>query len=222
MDRKTGNGILNRAVQGTITPEQSKMIRAVVWDLIPIDSFRSGQWKYPYSDRLALVVNAVQSIPETKSYLVSVVETRSVVTIADAQAAFHEYFSAGDEGIILKDPTGIWENKRAKHQIKFKGELECDLLCVGYQLGSGKYSGMLGALVLQSSDAKVNVSVGTGFSDSMRSSLTEKDVLGKIVSVKYNARIQSKARGETDSLFLPVFLEIREDKTEADSSDSVA
>ena len=64
------------------------------------------------------------------------------------------------------------------------------------------------------------MSVGTGLTDEMRSELTAKKVKGKIVTVKYNARISSKNKGE-DSLFLPVFLEIREDKTVADSSKKI-
>jgi hypothetical protein len=43
--------------------------------------------------------------------------------------------------------------------------------------------------------------------------------LGKIVAIKYNARIKNKS-GE-ESLFLPVFVEIREDKDSADSSKEV-
>ena len=43
-----------------------------------------------------------------------------------------------------------------------------------------------------------------------------RDLLGKIVAVKYNARIKNN-RGD-ESLFLPIFVEIREDKDVADSS----
>ena len=118
-----------------------------------------------------------------------------------------------------KDGEGIWENKRSKGQIKFKGELECDLICVGWEEGTGKNKGKLGALVLQSSDAKVNVSVGTGLSDSQRGSIKPDDVLNKIVAIKYNARISNR-QGE-DSLFLPVFIEVRDDKTKADASKDI-
>jgi hypothetical protein len=40
-------------------------------------------------------------------------------------------------------------------------------------------------------------------------------ILGKIAAVKYNEVITSKGK-DTKSLFLPVFLEIREDKDTAD------
>jgi hypothetical protein len=46
-----------------------------------------------------------------------------------------------------------------------------------------------------------------------------KKVIGKIVTVKYNARIKDKSGVE--SLFLPVFIELREDKDNAESSKSI-
>ena len=123
------------------------------------------------------------------------------------------------EGIILKDKRGVWEDKRAKHQIKFKGELECDLKIVAVEAGTGKYEGMLGAIVCESADGIVKVNVGSGFNDEHRKTLKEKDLLGKIVAVKYNARIKNKA-GE-ESLFLPIFVEVREDKDIADNSKDI-
>lgn len=219
MDRKTGNGILNKAVKGTISEAESKQVRATIWDVIPLLYFRQGKCDVDYETRLATVVTAVDNLGGNLKHLVSVVETTIADSLYKAQKLFETYHAAGQEGIILKTRDGIWEDKRAKHQIKFKGELECDLLCVGWEEGTGKNKGKLGALVLTSSDGKINVSVGTGLTDEMRSTLTPKMVEGKIVTVKYNARINNK-KGE-DSLFLPVFLEIREDKTTADSSKKV-
>jgi DNA ligase-1 len=187
--------------------------------VIPLLYFRQGKCDVDYETRLGTVVVAVDNLGENFKHLVSVVETNIADSLYKAQKLFETYYKAGQEGIILKSRDGIWEDKRAKHQIKFKGELECDLLCVGWEEGTGKNKGKLGALVLQSSDGKINVAVGTGLTDEMRSELTFKKVKGKIVTVKYNARINNK-KGE-DSLFLPVFLEVREDKTTADSSKKI-
>jgi len=128
---------------------------------------------------------------------------------------FLKYLNDGQEGIILKDPFGIWENKRAKHQVKYKGEFECDLICVGWEEGTGKNVGRLGALQLESSCGMLKVGVGSGFNDNDRETIG-RDVIGKIITVKYNAVVDDK-RKDTKSLFLPIFLEIREDKTTADA-----
>lgn len=216
LDRKTGNGILNKAVKGTISDDERAHVRATIWDVIPLLYFKQGKCDVDYETRLSTVVTAVDNLGGSLNHLVSVVETTIADSAYKAQKLFETYHAAGQEGIILKTRDGIWEDKRAKHQIKFKGELECDLLCVGWEEGTGKNKGKLGSLVLKSSDSVVNVSVGTGLTDDLRDLLKPNDVIGKIVAVKYNARINNK-KGE-DSLFLPVFLEIREDKTTADSS----
>lgn len=220
LDRKTGNGILNKGVKGTIKDAERAMIRAVIWDIIPLNQFRSGKCKVEYDTRLATVVTAIDNLDAKYRDMVSVVDTSIVNSLEEAQTIFQNYYDAGQEGIILKTRTSIWEDKRSKEQIKFKGEEECDLLCVGWEEGTGKNKGKLGALVLESADKKVKVSVGTGLTDSHRDAIKPDDVVGKIVAIKYNARIKSKNR-EEDSLFLPVFLEIREDKDTPDSSKSI-
>jgi ATP-dependent DNA ligase len=144
--------------------------------------------------------------------------TRQVDNFYEAQRHFEKWLAQGQEGTILKDKNGIWEDKRSKGQIKFKGELECDLQIVDWEEGTGKNKGRLGALVCESSDGVIRVNVGSGYSDEQRDEFTKK-VIGKIVTVKYNARIKDKSGVE--SLFLPVFIELREDKNKAEASKSI-
>lgn len=219
LERKIGNGILNKAVKGTIAAKERGMIRATLWDIIPKKFFLEGKCPVGYHDRLVTLVSAIDNVTKNKS-LVSVVSTDIVMDLSDANTIFSKYIEAGQEGIILKDMNAPWEDKRAKHQVKFKGVEECDLLCVGWEEGEGKYAGMMGTLCLESADGGVKVRVGTGFTDEMRKNITEASVVGKIVAVKYNARI-TKANGGADSLFLPVFTEVREDKTTADHSSAI-
>ena len=217
LDRKTGNGILNKAVKGTISDDEVSGIRAVVWDIIPVKSFWAGKCDVDYQTRLATVVTAFEHLGNL-SHMVSVVETVIVNDVRETQNMFQTYFEAGHEGIILKDLRGVWEDKRAKHQIKFKGELDCDLKIVNVE-PHRKNNKMIGAIVCESSDGIVKVSVGSGLTKAQRENLVSSDLIGKIVTIKYNARITNKQGG--DSLFLPIFLEIREDKSEADSSDRI-
>lgn len=216
MDRKTGNGILNKAVKGTQSLAEGQLVCAQLWDVIPFDKFNEGKYNVPYSQRFADLIR-LQSL--AKDHRVTIVETEHVHNIDQAQELFEQYLADGQEGIILKTKDMIWENKRSKHQIKFKGELECDLKVVDWVEGTGKNVGRMGALVLESSCGTVKVGLGTGFSDADRDSITRRDI-GRIVAVKYNARITDKRTG-VDSLFLPVFICFREDKDYADTSDLI-
>ena len=210
VDRQTGNGILSKANKGTISAKEAALVNATVWDVIPFAYFSDGHCPVPYSTRFAKL--QAFDLPEK----IHLVEHNIVDDIETAQTIFQKYLADGQEGIILKDMNGPWEDKRSKGQIKFKSELECDLKIIAVEEGNGKYIGLLGALVCVSSDGIVKVNVGSGFNDEQRKSLMPSDLLGKIVAVKYNARIKNR-QGE-ESLFLPIFVEIREDKDVADSS----
>ena len=210
LNRQTGNGILNKAGKGTITDAEASMVHATIWDIIPYMYFIDSYCPTPYKDRFARLKEVDK---------ISIVPNFIVENIDEAQAKFKEYYDQGEEGIILKDMNAPWENKRSKALIKFKGELECDLKIVDIEDGTGKYEGMLGALVCESEDGIIKVKVGSGFNDEDRKKIKKQDVLGKVVAVKYNARIRSKH--EDESLFLPIFVEIREDKDKADSSGSI-
>jgi len=213
LDRQTGNGILNKANKGTIKTDEARKVHATVWDVIPYSDFVSGVCNVPYQTRFETISSF--NLPEK----IHLVETTEVYSLDAAQKIFEEYLNEGQEGIILKSQTGIWENKRAKHQIKFKGELECDLEIIGVEEGTGKYAGKLGALVCASrheNGQRVAVSVGSGFNDAHRDEFwsIRDSLIGKIVAVKYNAKIVNK-QGEI-SLFLPIFIEMRDDKGVAD------
>jgi ATP-dependent DNA ligase len=209
-DRQTGNGILNKAVKGTISAKEAESVQATVWDCIPYHHFVEGKGSTQYLTRFAILESA--SLP----YKIRLVESTIVASLDEAEAIFERYLAQGQEGIILKDMSGIWEDKRVKTQVKFKAELDCDLRVVGIQPGTGKYEGMVGALLCESSDGVIQVDVGSGLSDDDR---RRDDYVDKIVAVTYNARIKNKQGKE--SLFLPRLIEVRIDKNEADSSEKI-
>ena len=210
LDRQTGNGILNKAVKGTISTKEAAMVHATVWDHIPYAYFVQGYCPVTYNLRFKKLQDT--QMPER----IHLVEHTEVSDIESANELFQEYLSQGQEGIILKGRNGEWENKRSKTQIKFKGELECDLKIVGTEPHK-RNPEWLGAVLCESSDGVVKVRVGSGFNDEQRTNL--KDVIGKVCAVKYNARIKNK-QGE-HSLFLPIFIELREDKNSADSDGDI-
>lgn len=225
-DRKTGNGILNKAVRGTITKEESERIIFVVWDMIPTDHFMRGYSEEPFDyqtrfHRLANLFVMMSQVNETPFTKIRLVRTEIIHFMDEANEMFKEITDQGGEGVILKNPHNIWKNVRSTEQIKMKLELDADLRIVDLEEGTGKYEGMLGAMLLESDDGKVCVSVGTGFSDEQRKAYFDRSIVGKIATIVYNSRIKDKNRPNVDSLFLPRFIELREDKTETNSSEQI-
>ena len=209
--RKEGNGIITKCQRGTLSKEEQNRLRFIVWDWIPINNFENSvKFEFPYKKRFDKLDDGI----DYSSDKVRVIPSRLVNDIEEAIEIYNDYIKSGNEGIILKDSNSVWENKRSKSHIKFKNELDMDLKVVGVQEGLGKYSGLVGSLICESGCGKVKVNVGSGLTDLDRKYLQENSPIGKIVAVKYN-EIISDSNGDK-SLFLPIFIEIREDKNIAD------
>lgn len=218
VDRKIGNGILNKAVKGTISTEEQTHITAVIWDRIDLDDFKAGISEDIYHNRYNLLANDFNRVELNRIFIVP---TETVTDKSQCEQMFNYMLSEHLEGVIVKSPYNIWKDVRATDMVKFKAELDCDLRVVAVETATGKYQGMLGALVCESDDHKVQVKVGTGYTDEMRSEFIKQDLIGKIVTITYNARIKDKNRPDVDSLFLPRFVEFREDKDTTNTSEEI-
>jgi len=216
-DRQTGNGILNKAVKGTILSEEADRVFVVLWDQIPYENFITGYCDLAYRYRLKRLEYLIDR--QAVYSRIELVETFDVLSIEQAQEIFQNYLNKGKEGIILKDSSSKWESKRSKGQIKFKAELDVDLKVMGVIAGTGKYADAIGSLYCESADGVVKVYVGSGLNDEQRNAAPS-EYLDKIIAVKYNARIKN-VQGE-ESLFLPIFLCLRPDKDCADISSVIS
>lgn len=209
LPRKIGNGICNKAIKGTITEGEKELFVICVWDAIPYGDFMKGVCEVPYKERFAAYKEAY-----TKCTKIALVPTWEILSWNQAKLYYLRLISQGKEGLIIKNLSGVWGDRRSGDLVKMKEELVCELLVTGWVEGSGKYKGKLGALECKSSGkSPVCVSVGSGFSDDERATIG-RDIVGTIISVRYNEIIV--AENGTRSLFLPRFDSIRHDKTKPD------
>ena len=104
--------------------------------------------------------------------------------------------------------------------VKIKIVFDCDLVIDDFEEGTGKNAGRLGAIVVRSVDNRLRVGVGIGFSDKQRTEIwaARDQYQNKVVTVKANDIL---SKGEVSSLFLPRFVEIRDDKQTGDTFDRV-
>ena len=218
MSRKEGNGILNKSLHGTIKENEASRVRFVVWDIIPMSDYDRGRGAVPYWKTIQMMQKAFSTCRMT-----SVVETREVASRDEAFIHFQQMLNRGEEGTILKNRDMVWEGKRSKNCVKFKIIIENTLKVVDMVEGTGKYRGMLGCAICETSDGLLRVGVGSGFSDDERHALwdAKEDLLehGLFLEVKSNGLIATEEKEW--SLFLPRCSEIRLDKTEADDFPTV-
>lgn len=211
-DRKTGNGLLNSIRQGKASEENANRVRFVFWDYINFQDYMSGHSMITYEKRYEMLsqINDVH-----KTHIWDIVKTEYVKTYEEAKAFYDKQRKDGQEGAILKDLNSAWDAKRVKYQIKMKAEETLDLKVVADIEGTGKYQGMLGAIICEDASGKLKVNIGSGFTDDDRKNFWETSIVGKIVEVKYNEIITNQS-DDTLSLFLPIFVDVREDKNKAD------
>lgn len=211
LPRKIGNGICTKALKNTISEKEAESVRVTLWDRIPYEKWQAGL------DTTALKVRSEILEAEIKPFdKIHMIEAHVVNNLEEAQVVFNDYLVQNEEGIILKQFNSPWEDKRSKNQLKFKAELDADLLCIGWEYGKGKNANKVGNLILTTSDGLIETSCGSGMTDVDR----EKDgdwYVGKIIEIVYNERIKSSG-SKKESLFLPIFQTVREDKTVANSS----
>ena len=209
-DRPKVSGMINSARQGGRIDES--LLQFFVFDGMPYDVFRATSASGPYSQRLKYAQAIINILQRAGTTVLELAETNTVDSAMEAQCLFEATLAKGQEGLILKPADHLYTFRRSADWIKMKATNSAELECVAIQEGTGKYTGMIGALNCEGRvrGMDVSVRVGTGLSDQDRE-LDPSEYIGKQIEVLYNSVIQNSTSGK-HSLFLPRFWGIRHDK----------
>jgi ATP-dependent DNA ligase len=227
LPRKTGNGIINKAMKGTISEDEASRVHVVVWDIMPLADWKNKKCIWPYEMRLHTLEDALpKDMPKLK-----IIPTRMVNSLNEAYDFFDKMLANGKEGCILKNLKGIWKNSSSGNPdcVKMKKKDPADLKCTGTYPHKKDYvmrgkvkvdtSNWIGGLNLESADGKIVVNSGSGLNDELRAKPPEY-FIDYIWEVEYNEIVDAENRTDgTLSMFLPIIKERRDpgDKDEADS-----
>jgi DNA ligase-1 len=119
--------------------------------------------------------------------------------------------AAGFEGIMIKDLGAPYECRRSTFWMKWKPTITVDLNIIGFEEGTGRNAGRLGAIICEGvdNDRRINVNVGSGLSDANRNEYwsARDQLLGDVVEVEADAVTQNQ--DGTYSLRFPRFVRFR-------------
>jgi ATP-dependent DNA ligase len=219
-DRKSVSGKVNRILKSPndLTGIDNDFLFNV-FDIEHKDTLTSGKGYNDYGVRRQ-ALEAIKRNMGTKKHI-SIVESFAADSLDDVMSIYNKIIKDGGEGVIVKNADHVYECRRSRQWIKFKEVQDCDLKIVGTVPGKGKRAEMIGGFMCESECGKLKVNVGSGFTDMELKEYADnfQNYVGKIAAVQYNVRITNK-QGQ-HSLFLPVFIEVRSDKTIANTLEEI-
>ena len=70
-----------------------------------------------------------------------------ITSLEHLDKIYKDVLSKGGEGVMIKDPVSLYEDKRSDYMLKYKPCFDAEAVIVDYKDGNGKYSNMLGAFI---------------------------------------------------------------------------
>jgi DNA ligase-1 len=204
---------LMRQAQRKTDVETTDMVYHV-FDIIPLDSFQEGHYNAQQCKRLDILEASRSRFDETDC--LRLMDGINVdLDTAEGHDIMNRYaqdaVANGFEGIMIKDLSAPYECKRSSFWMKWKPTITVDLNIVGFEEGTGRNAGRLGAIICEGvdDDRRICVNVGSGFSDTLRDEYwtSRSELLGDVVEVEADAVTQNQ--DGSYSLRFPRFVRFR-------------
>jgi DNA ligase-1 len=185
-----------------------------VFDYLPLPDFQRGYWNAQLDKRIAGLekirtdlgnIAAVKIMPGIEVDM-DVGEGHDIMRRFAEDAVVEGY-----EGIMIKALGAPYECKRSTFWMKWKPTITVDLAIVGFEPGTGRNTGRLGAIICEGEDQgrQIRVNVGSGFTDAQRDEFweTRETLMGVVTEVQ--ADVVSQNQDGTYSLRFPRFVRFR-------------
>ena len=185
-----------------------------IFDILPLDAFKEGHCNLQQHKRIEWIDSAKTQLMDTDCLRIMNgldvdLDTAEGNDIMDRFAK--DAVKQGFEGIMIKDLDAPYECKRSSFWMKWKPTITVDLNIVGFEEGTGRNLGRLGAIICEGEDdgRQIRVNVGSGLSDGDRDEYwsNRDNLLGDVVEVEADAVTQNQ--DGTYSLRFPRFVRFR-------------
>jgi DNA ligase-1 len=185
-----------------------------IFDCMPLVEFEEGHCNMPQHRRTEWL-EAQRGLIESQSNLAVTAGITVDLDVAEGHDQLQRYAEdavfRGLEGIMIKDVAAPYECRRSSSWMKWKPTITVDLAIVGFEEGTGRNVGRLGAIVCEGTDngKLIGVNVGSGLSDLQRDQywLNRDSLLEQVVEVQADAVTQNQ--DGTYSLRFPRFVRFR-------------
>lgn len=193
---------------------KTKDMTYYIFDVVPLADFERGFWNAQQHKRtLMLSTNQeqIESEPNLRVMPGMNVDLKSAEGHDIMRRFAEDAVADGFEGIMIKDLNAPYECRRTTFWLKWKPVMTVDLNIVGFEEGTGRNAGRLGAIICEGTDNDrlIRVNVGSGLSDADRDEYwgARDDLLGRVVEVAADAVTQNQ--DGSYSLRFPRFVRFR-------------
>ena len=185
-------------------------IKMLVFDAMPVSDFKTQTSSMTYIQRRQML-DCMSAFDTTRYFELLPLLYRGSDT-SEITRILEEEVSNGEEGIMINICDAPYEFKRTNNLLKCKKFQPSDLQVSGFEEGTGKYTGTLGALICEYKGGEVRV--GSGLTDEQRKEIwsCQHRYLNSIIEVNYFEETMDST-GKL-SLRFPTFKDFRPDKTE--------
>jgi DNA ligase-1 len=173
--------------------------RLAIFDVIPLVEFKRGRSTLGQRRRLNFLKN-FENIFADSGFIDLVPWREFDLDVFTDEIEYQDYVrelvDQGFEGAMIKDVDAAYVCKRDTAWMKSKPFIEVSLTVTGYEEGTGRNEGRLGALICEGEDdgKSITVNCGSGFTDSDRDELWEgrDSLVGQVVEVRADAITQNQ------------------------------
>ncbi|WP_394132159.1 DNA ligase [Shewanella maritima] len=123
---------------------------------------------------------ALQQMVQGKTHI-NVIEQVELKTVDALYSKLNDTVAKGGEGLMLHHKLAVYTSGRSKHIMKLKPRYDAEAEVVGYTEGKGKFTGLVGALIVKMPDGQ-QFKIGSGLSLQDRQSPPQ---IGAIITYQY-------------------------------------
>lgn len=192
--------------------DNKKNIIFNVFDYIPNEDFENGHSDLPCDRRKMQVYESLRRTEPNWIRPVPILY-RGEYDKDIVQNELDKQIALEHEGVMVNINDAPYESKRTKNILKVKAMQDCDLKIIGFEEGTGKNKGTLGAIIVDYKGFEVKV--GSGFTDEDRKYFwnNQNELLGRVITVQYFEETTNK-KDNSLSLRFPIYRELREEGKE--------
>ena len=191
----------------TLKDVEIKGITYNVFDLLPITDWQNKVGNKPYDDRYSTLCSYMAKNTSNAIKIVPCLYRGN--NLDEVLTRLKIAKEMNWEGLMLRWVDSLYEFKRSKELLKVKPFNEMDLIITGYEEGTNKNKGKLGAFICEVEHPKfghIEAKVGGGYSDEERERFAEirNDLIGRTIEVQY-FEVTENTTTHIKSLRFPVY-----------------